>query len=209
MKTLILIIYICIGSIWQAYSQIPSLVGVTVIGDEALAGQSMASYYYYYQLDNKASSLRDQVYNSTKAYNLRLQYLVGFVMTSKINSTLDNVENRIDALEAANNSLTTVVNYSKKKKNTLLIDDVREEFDILKAEFNRDYGVLDATYIIDFKMDTPVSSYGERINLYYNMERTTNRLHRLMDIIEDNVDSTVAYDRQVSVMKTDITTVTP
>lgn len=210
MKKSILIIIFLLFFNSNTYCQVGIIGAPMVVTDVALTAEAGYSAVNYALLESLAAEIPDPATNYRTTYNHRVKYLFGFVMTSKINRTLDDVEARIDDLEVANNNLISVLNYSKKRKNIELIDDVREEFTILKAQMTKDYGELDTDLVINFKMDIPVSIYGEQLNLYYNMRKTITRINRILDIIEDNIGSSVDHEKHIGGMKnTTTTTITP
>jgi len=81
------------------------------------------------------------------------------------------VEDRISDLSTDNMNLSFLY-YSKRKENAKLLDAIKEEFEIIKAELS-----TSSTTVV----------MGEKLNLYQDVMMTLTRTNRQLDIVESNI----------------------
>ncbi|MBL0683431.1 hypothetical protein [Aquimarina mytili] len=145
----------------------------------SLSGSSAATFQYMI-LGNADRNLTRQVNRFTIQYSKRIPYLMlSSSLTKKINTQIDTAIRRYNFLVSRNNSLV-FFRYSRKRNNAKALTIIKKMLDNLERELNKQnsIGVI----------------HGEKLNLYQNAMKSLSKIHRLMDIIEDNVAQSKLLD---------------
>jgi hypothetical protein len=143
---------------------------------------SGAALALYKQLDEEDKKNKDKMEDFRKDYVKRQIYFMGtaFPVKNAIAGELDESFSRYDALKIRNNKLS-FLSYSKKKDNTKMLNLVDKMLRNLQNEVRNQKTV----FVI----------YGEKINLLQNVMTALIDVHRILDVVEDNLEQTKLYNR--------------
>lgn len=151
---------------------------ITDLGSLNGSGVSLALYG---QLEERHRDLGMEVQGFGRDYLKRMAYLNGSssLLAFEINKGLESAITRYGELSQRNSTLS-FINFSKRKKNKKLLALVHKLLMNLAVELRkqRSANVLN----------------GEKLNLFLNTMESLEEIHRMMDVVEDQVRQSVLLD---------------
>lgn len=162
------------------------LMGVSVmqaqLTDHPSRIGSFGAFILYKQLENEDKKNRDKIEAFRFDYIKRQAYFLGLskAITNRISNEINASFVRYNQLETRNSSLS-ILSYSRKKENTKMLSFIEKMLTTMQREANTQQSVL----VI----------YGERMNLLQNMMESLIEIHRVLDVVEDNIEQTTLYNR--------------
>jgi hypothetical protein len=174
MKTFALILFFI--NIQPLFSQ--NYPFLTDIGSLTGSGAAILEYNSIKDSENK---LTTQIRGFNSDYSKRLIYLNGiaYILTQKIKDDVDTTTKRYNALVSKNNSMS-ILNYSKNKENSKVLDIVKKMLINIKRDLNNHH----TTNVLN----------GEKLNLYQNTMASLFEVQELMDTVEDQVSQSLLLD---------------
>lgn len=134
----------------------------------------------YFSMPFVDNRLRSAVNRFNAEYGKRTIYLTtSALIMGKINEEMGEAYLRYNTLQSRNNSLTFFV-YSTKKNNKKMLETIGKMLTNLQLELLK---------------QRPIVLLGEKVNLYINTTESLFEIHRLMDMVEDNINNTTLFRR--------------
>jgi len=130
---------------------------------------------------------KESVKKFQKQYSKRIPYFGGIAILAQINNLIDDTQTRIDDLTSNNDMLKRVLYYSKKKKNVELLSEATSRLEFLRQEVNN--------------RQEEVTISGEKMNLHQNVRRTLSRIHRSLDVVDQNTQQSSLSEKIIKMIK--------
>lgn len=136
---------------------------------------SIGSTIQYKLIRDEEKEIRNELNKLITEYSQRSIYIVTTqTLIDDVNSEVTSSLNRYTTLNQRNESLSTVFSYSTKKDNRKKLKIVLTMISNIRDELK--------------KQDGFTVVYGEKLNLYQNSLQSLSDIHRIMDVVEEEID---------------------
>ncbi len=137
---------------------------------------SAFSTLQYGTIEIRERELKTEIRKFMMDYNQRLVYLASSILlVDSINDQVNNVMGRYYDLQDQNNRLSTLFSYSKKKDNRKHLGIIYKMLTHIQNELNTQSNINVV--------------YGEKLNLYQDVNHALINIERMLDVVEDNIET--------------------
>ncbi|UOB16667.1 hypothetical protein [Abyssalbus ytuae] len=163
----------------------------TPVTDMPLMTMSYTTAGLYGSINAEENRLTNSVDSYATVYNKRAIYYTGAsVVAYKIEQSILNSRKKLLELVVDNKNLDKIKYYSKRKKNTQLLEELEEKLDILEKELQGQHKIA----VI----------YGEKLNLLQNTMRTLTQINRELDIVDKNIKESNHLKKIIKMIKKEL-----